>query len=38
MYALMARLWTGEVELARWVESEAEDDQKSPGGLALEPT
>jgi glutamate racemase len=38
MHALMARLWAGEVELARWVESEAEDDQKSPGGLALEPT
>jgi len=38
MHALMARLWAGEVELARWVESEAEDDRRSPGGLALEPT
>lgn len=38
MHALMARLWVGEVELAHWVELEARDDQRSPGGLALEPT
>ena len=38
MHALMARLWAGEVELAHWVESEAEDARRSPGGLALEPT
>ncbi|BCU07663.1 glutamate racemase [Allochromatium tepidum] len=38
MHTLMARLWAGEVELAHWVESEAEDARRSPGGLALEPT